>query len=518
MKSKEMKVSEALDLIKDGDTIAISAVGVVGYPEYVVTSLKARFIESGSPKGLTVYAGGGHGGRGEICDTHFALKGFMTRYVCTHPRSNVKIRDMIVNEELEAYALPQGVINQLYRCVAAKQPGLLTKIGIGTYVDPRQDGGKLNGITHEDLVRVMDIDGEEWLYYMARPVTVAIIRGTFADEYGNVSIEREALKLEMLEVALAAKACKGKVIVQVEHLVENGSIKAKDVVVPGELVDAVVVVENPEVNHKYSNMPLYNPFLTGEARSPRVTLQPPPEVLSPKDIICRRAVYEFYPDALINLGLGAGAGAGEVAMLEGAKVTFTLELGVFGGTPCSQVNFGVTMNPVSFVSPPAMFDFYHGGGLDITVLGAAEVDKDGNVNTSKFGGQPNGHGGFIDISQSSKKVVFGVLMTAKGMEAEISDGKLNIKKDGQIPKFVDQVEQITFNGKVSVASGQEAVYITERAVFKLGKDGLILTEIAPGVDLEKDVLSQMGFRPIISEDLKLMDERIFIPGRMGCFD
>jgi propionate CoA-transferase len=521
VKSKVTDISGALDLIRDGDFVAVTAAGGVGYPEYVVMKLEERFVERKSPGGLTLYSAGGHGDpKGVHCwDSRFAHPGFLKRHVCTHPKVVPELRAMIENNEFEAYALPQGVFNQLYRCVAAGQPGLLTRIGMGTYIDPRQDGGKLNESTKEDMVSLIEIEGKEWLFFKSFPVTVALIRGTYADEKGNVTIDHEALKLEMLEAAMAAKAAGGKVIVQVEGVVRNGTLKAKDVVVPGELVDAVVVTEDPEQCHRQSADPGYNPYLSGEARGLAAAAASPKPLVSVDDVMCRRAVFELFPGAIVNLGVGVGAGTGVAAAIEGVadKLNFTLELGVFGGMPLPPPNFGVSMNPESFVSPSSMFDFYHGGNLDITVLGAAEVDRGGNVNVSKFAGHPNGQGGFIDISQTAKKVIFCTTLRTKGFEAEVSDGKLHIQKEGQIPKFVDKAEQITFNGAVAYEAGHDVYYITERAVFKIEKEGLVLLEIAPGVDLEKDVLRQMGFAPAVSPNLKTMDERIFRPGKMGCF-
>ena len=520
MKSKVVSVFEALDLIKEGDAVAISAVGMTGYPEFVVAKLEERFIETKSPGGLTLYAAGGHGGRGHICDNRFAHSGFLKRHVCTHPKAVPELRELISSNEMEAYAMPQGVLNQLYRCTAARQPGLLTKIGIDTYIDPRLEGGKLNEITKEDLVRVFELDGEDWLFYKSPHVDIAIIRGTYADEKGNVTIDREALKLEMLEVALAAKGCGGKVIVQVEQVVQSNSLPAKNVVIPSQIVDAIVVTEDIPVYHRQANGPGHDPSVSGEVRAPWGALSLPKPEVSTNDIVCRRAVFELFPGAIINLGVGFGSGAGEVAAMEGIQdqLSFTLELGAFGGVPLGGMRFGVAMNPESYVSPPTMFDFYHGENLDVAVLGAAEVDKEGNVNVSRFAGVPDGQGGFIDISTSAKKAVFCTRLMAKGFKGEVLDGKLKILEEGKVVKFVDKVEQVTFSGKRALEAGHEIVYITERAVFKLTADGIMLTEIAPGVDLEKDILQLMAFKPLIAEDLKVMDARIFTPGKMGCFD
>lgn len=521
MGNKIISVESAMDLLKDGDCIAITAAGLIGFPEYIARKLEERFLKTGHPKELTLYSGCGHGvPKKDWGDNHFAHIGMLKKVVCSHPDVVPKVRSMIEQNEIEAYVLPQGVLNQLYRCSAAKQPGLLSKIGIGTYIDPRQDGGKMNSITTKDIVRVMELDGDEWLFFESQPVTVAIIRGTTADENGNVSIEKEALKLEVLEVALAAKSSGGKVIVQVERVVNEGGIPAKNVVIPAELVDAVVIAENIEETHRMTDGTLYNPYMSGEIKGPISRVVPQDGVLTPADIICRRAVFELYEGAVVNVGVGVGAGVGNVAAVENIvdKVTFTLELGAIGGAPQGGPNFGSTLNPTAFLAHPSMFDFYHGGNLDITFLGAAQLDEEGNVNVSRFGGRPAGQGGFIDISQTSKKIVFCTYFKTKGFKATVDDEGLHIVSEGEVSKFVSKVEQITFNGKYSRERQQEVVIVTERCVFNLRKEGVVLTEIAPGIDLEKDVLAQMDFKPIVSENLKTMDARIFRGGRMGCFD
>jgi len=518
--NKVMDVFAALNMIQSGDAIAISSASMVGYPDYIVKCLEDRYLESKSPAGLTLYAGCGHGNPvGYGADDRFGHPGFLKRTVCTHPQVVPKLGKFIDSGAIEAYVFPQGVVNQLYRCSAAKQPGLLTKIGIGTYVDPRQDGGKLNSATTEDLVELMLINGEEYLFYKAKPINVAIIRGTSADERGNISIEEEALKLEILEIALAAKASGGKVLVQVKQVVAAGSLKARDVVVPGELVDAVVICEDVANYHRQTAGTVYSAFMSGELTWPPRAVSKPKDILNADDIVCRRAVYEITRGAIVNVGVGIGVGVGAVADVEGIieQVTFTLELGVFGGIPQGKADFGSAVNATSYLSHPSMFDYYHSGGLDIAFLGAAQIDAEGNVNVSKFGGRAAGQGGFIDISQTAKKVVFCTYFKAKGFESSIVDGELVIKHEGEIPKFVSKVDQITFNGKLSREKKQEIIICTERCVFKLGENGIMLTEVAPGIDIEVDIIGNMGFRPIICDDLKIMDERIFIPGRMGCF-
>ncbi len=518
-KSKVFTPEAAAQLIKDGDCIAISSAGLIGYPDFVAYHLEKRFEETGHPKDLSLYSGCGHGvPQFHAGDARFAHKGMVRKVICSHPKPVPDMCKLIDENDVLAYMLPQGVLQQLYRVSAAKQPGLLTKIGIGTYIDPRLEGGRANSITTEDIVRVTEIDGEEWLFYKAFPVTAAIIRGTTADENGNLTVEREALKLEILEIAMAAHAGGGKVIAQVESVAAAGTLKAKDIVVPGELVDAVVVTEDIAEYHRQTCDTVYSPFLSGELRAPAVKQgEVEAKPLAANDVVCRRAAFELFPDAVVNVGVGIGSGVGDVAKNEGieTKVTFTLELGAFGGSPRSGGDFGATLNPTAFVAHPSMFDFYHSGGLDITFLGAAQIDQAGNVNASMFNGHSTGQGGFIDISQSARKVVFCTYFAAAGLKASVVDGKLSINQEGRIPKFVKQVDQITFSAKTAVEQGKPVVYVTERGVFQLTPEGVMLMEIAPGVDLEKDIIANMGFRPLISDDLHLMDERIFSPGVMN---
>ena len=517
MKSKVMKLEEAIGLIKDGDSIVTAMANNAGNAEYLAKGLEDRFLATNSPKGLTKYSG-----CGTPCDARLAYPGLIKKYIGSHPGPCMPMMKLIDSNSIEAYGLPQGVMQHLYRCTASKMPGLLTKIGMGTYIDPRLEGGRLNEASKDSLSRIMQIDGEDWLFYKSFHIDVAMIRVTTADEYGNATIEEESNEVEALAVALAAKSCNGKVIIQAKYLVAGGVLNPKDVIIPAEIVDAIVIAEEPELYHKQTLSGFYSPYFSGERRAPLEAIAQPPAVLDMPEIISRRAVYELFEGAIINVGLGVGVGVGSVAAVENMadRVSFTIETGVFGGTPAPKSNFGAATNATCFVSHPSMFDFYFGGNLDITFLGTAEVGADGSVNSSRFGDMKagRGQGGFIDITATAKKIVFCSLFKSGGMKAEVESGQLKIIQEGKESKFVEKVDQITFNGEIAVAKGQEVVYITERCVFKLTKDGVMLTEIAPGVDLEKDIFNQMGFRPIVSKDLKVMDERIFKPGRMGCFD
>jgi propionate CoA-transferase len=354
----------------------------------------------------------------------------------------------------------------------------------------------------------MKIDGKDWLFYKAYPINVAIIRGTSADENGNISIEREGIALEFLTLALAAKACGGKVICQVERVVQNGCIHPMMVKVPKVVVDAIVVAK-PENHWQVPFGVQYDPSLCGETRIPLKNVNGLP--MSERKVICRRCAMELVPEAVVNLGIGMPEGVGVISAEEGIsnEMTMTVEPGVIGGVPLSSVYFGTAINPEAMIDHPYMFDFYDGGGLDLAVLGMAELDEKGNINVSKFGPRIAGAGGFINITQNAKRVVFCGTMTAGGLELKIGGGKLEIVKEGKIKKMVSKVEQITFSGEYARSIGNRALYVTERAVFELRPEGVTLIEIAPGIDLETQVLAQMNFKPIIAPDLKLMDSRIF---------
>ncbi|MCL1849007.1 MAG: acyl CoA:acetate/3-ketoacid CoA transferase, partial [Clostridiales bacterium] len=494
-----MSVQDAVAMVKDGDTVATCMAGNIGNARWLIKHLEDRFLETGSPKGLTKVSGCGH-----IGDAHFAHPGYVTKFIGAHPGPCRPMLTMINNCETEGYGMPQGVMQQLFRATAAKQPGIFTKIGQRTYVDPRLEGGRYNAISKDTLSEIVTIDGEDWIFYKAIPIDVALLRGGIADEFGNICIDSEAIKMEILEIALAVRACNGKVIFQVKNVVAGGSIKPKDVCVPAELVDAVVVAEDFPTYHLQTNVTLHNPFFSGELKAPKSAAPKPPEVLDPREVLCRRAVYELSDGKIINVGLGVGVGVCNVAAYEDMtdRVTFTLEMGAFGGTPVPMPDFGAVLNPVSYISHPSMFDFYHAGGLDIAFVGVAEIDKEGSVNVSRYGELTcgRGQGGFIDITQCAKKVVFCTYFRAGGLKATIADGKLTIDEEGRETKFVDAVNQYTFSGPLAMENGQEIVFVTERAVFKLEKEGITLTEIAPGIDLEKDILSKMEFKPIVSKD------------------
>jgi len=418
---------------------------------------------------------------------------------------------MAARDEIELYTLPQGATSQLMREMAAGRPGLLTHVGLHTFVDPRHEGGKQSALCSEDLVEMVSLNGREWLFYKPFDINVAFLRGTTADEDGNISMEDEAVFGEMLSMAQATRRSGGIVIVQVKRLAKAGMLDGKSVKIPGMLVDAVVV----EPGQKQTFQTSYDPSYAGNLKTPLGGL--PPMALDERKIIARRCAMELRTGAVCNVGAGICTGIGVVAAEEDVlrNVVLTNEQGLIGGVPASGLDAGAARNYWAMVDQPYQFDFYDGGGLDLAFLSAVEVDQSGNVNISRFAGRIIGIGGFINISQNARKVVFAGTFTASGLAVAAEDGQLKIVNEGKHRKFVAELGQLTFNAGYARESQHEAIYVTERAVFELGPSGIELVEIAPGVDLERDVLAHMAFRPNISDALKLMDKRLFLPTSMG---
>ncbi len=500
-----LSADEAVALIPDGATLAYSGFGAMCHPEQLSEALERRFLATEKPEGLTLIFAAGQGGMEGNGINHLAHTGLLKRTIGGHYGRSPRVMRMAAAAGCEAYNLPQGVIAQLFREAAAKRPGLLTTVGLGTFVDPRLEGGKLNAITHEELVEVVNMAGQEWLFYKTPPVTVAMIRGTYADEWGNISTEKEAITTEGLATAQAAHNAGGLVLVQVEKIVPGGSLHPKQVRIPGILVDAVIV--DPEQWQTRGTR--FNPSFSGDERAQLSALEPLP--LNERKVIARRAAQELKPGMVINLGLGMPEGVASVAAEHGLTEDFTLtiECGPIGGVPQSADNFGAAVNPQAIIEQTAQFDFYAGGGLDLTCLGLAEADAHGNINVSRFGPTIAGCGGFIDISQNTREVIFCGTFTAGGLKTEVGNGRIQILQEGRQQKFVQAVEQVTFSGDYARTHGQRVLYVTERAVFEMRSDGLTLTEIAPSLDVERDVLAHMQFRPNIAPYLHRMDERFF---------
>jgi propionate CoA-transferase len=511
-RGKIVTADEAVRLVRSGDTIALDGLLGGGSPDELIYALERRYLESSEPKGLTLLYASGIGDSKDKGLNHLAYEGLLKRVIAGHWGMTPKLGQLAVAEKIEAYNLPQGVISHLFRDIAAGNPRTISRVGIGTYVDPRLDGGKVNAKTTEELVEVITFDDKEYLAYRTMPVQVAFLRGTTSDLDGNITMEREAMTLEVLPVAMATKNSGGLVIVQVERIADRGALNPRDVKIPGILVDCVVV-SKPE-NHWQTYATPYNPAFACEFKIPTASV--PPLAMDERKIIARRAAFELKPNMVVNLGIGMPEGVANVANEEGVFefLTLTTETGSIGGIPSGGKDFGAATNMDCMLDMHMQFDFYDGGGLDLACLGLAQMDCHGNVNVSRFGPKLAGCGGFIDISQNSKKIVFAGTFTAGKTQVSVDDGTLKIIKEGGVKKFVKDVEQITFSGETAQKNNLEVIYITERCVFSLTQDGVELTEIAPGMDLEKDILAYMDFKPIIKHP-KTMDPRIFRLPPMG---
>lgn len=503
--------AEAVRKIENGATLATS--GFVGgiIPEAVLKAIQASYLETGTPRDLNVVFAAGQGDGGERGLNHLGEEGLLRCIVGGHFNLTPRIGKLVMDNKVAAYNFPQGTISQWFRDIAGQRPGTVTKVGLRTFVDPRLEGGKLNAQTTEDLVEVVNMKGEEWLWYKPLSLNVGIIRGTTADQDGNISMEEEIGTGEALAIAAAVHACGGIVIAQVKKVAARGTLDPKDIKIPGVLVD--YIVQSDTADHLMTWDHEFNPAFNGDLKVPVDSL--PAMELTNRKIIARRCAMELIPDAVVNLGIGMPEGVSSIAAEEGIEgMVLTTEAGTIGGVPAGGGSFGAATNAHAIIDQPYQFDFYDGGGVDLAILGLAEADEHGNINVSKFKGRVAGCGGFINITQNSKKVIYCGTFTAGGLKESVRDGKLIIDQEGHNHKFLKQVEQITFSGDYANSVGQPVLYVTERAVFKLTPEGMELIEIAPGIDLEKDVLAHMEFKPVM-KDVKLMDRRIFEDKPMG---
>lgn len=507
-----VSVDEAVGLVEDGDTVLVGGSGGGhAVPEALIIALANRFEATRSPRQLTLLHPVGIGDMSTQGVGRLAHPELLKRIVTGALVNTPAIQELARRNLVEAYTLPQGALSQLMRDMAAGRPGLLSQVGLHTFVDPRHGGGKQSECATEELVELVQLDGREWLRYKPYHIDIAFLRGTTADEDGNITMEREAVFGEMLAMAQATHNAGGVVIVQVARLAQRGTLPPKQVKIPGMLVDLVVL--DPDQRQTY--LTDYSPAYAGELRIPLDQIPALPH--DPRKVIARRAAMELFPGAICNLGAGISTGIANVAAEEGflEQIVLTNEQGLIGGAPASGVDAGAAINYDALIDQPYQFDFYDGGGLDIAFLSFAQVDAQGSVNVSRFGDKVIGIGGFQNIAQNARKMVFNGTFTAGELQIEWSAGELHIVKEGRFPKFLQRLEQVSYNGYQAARRGQRALYVTERAVFERDEDGLILAEIAPGIDPQRDVLAHMQFTPRISPNLREMDRRIFDPQPMG---
>ena len=515
-----LPAEEVAELIPSRATVTVSSAAAQLVPDKVLAGIEARYHAKGEPRDLTVVFPVAVGDSfGVVGLDHLAHPGLIKRLIggsyvnAPASKPSPKIYAMIHADQVEAYNLPLGVLMHLHRDIAAKKPGVVTKIGLGTFVDPRELGGRMNAITPPDLVEVVHLRGEEWLLYHSFPIDVALIRGTTADIHGNLTLEHEGVAMAVLPQAIAAHNSGGKVIAQVKRVAAAGTLDPQMVKVPGILVDALVV--EPEA---LQNMGPYDPTISGEIRAAQLRIEPLP--LGPEKVIARRALMQLRPGDIVNLGFGISSLVPQAAFEEGVlgSLNFTVEAGVIGGLPLTGFAFGASRNPEAIIDSPAQFDLIDGGGVSAGCLAFAEVDGRGNVNVSRLAAQPHvlaGAGGFINIAQGSPKVLYCGTVTAGGLDVRVEDGRVQVIQEGRFQKFVERTQHITFNGPLAAKAGQEVWYFTERAVFRLTGEGLLLVEVAPGVDLERDIQRQLAFSLRVASALRQMDARLFRPEAMG---
>jgi propionate CoA-transferase len=517
LKANFISAKEAVTMIDDGCTVCTIAMTLVGSSETILKAIESNFKEKGHPSNITLLHSCGQSDRKDGIQ-HLAYKGLVKKIIGSHWGLQPKWMEMISKNNVEAYCLPQGQIAQLYRSMACGLPGKMSKVGLQTFIDPRLEGGKMNARTKvlEDISEIIEYDNKEYIFYKQIPIDICIIRGTLCDEMGNLSTEEEAMKLEILPAVMATKRFGGKVIAQVKRVVSNGSINPKNVTVPGVFIDGIVVCDNPEVDHRQTSSWFLDLSCSGQERVPLNSIKP--EEFSLRKFIARRGTTELKLKDIVNLGTGipndmVGSIANEECVNE--DIMLTVESGIYGGVQSGSIDFGVGRNLVAMINHHEQMDFYNGVGVDITFMGLGELDESGNVNSTKMGDKCTGAGGFIDITQAAKHVVFLGTFTAKGGKYKFDKDKITIVKDGEIKKMVSQVAQISFNGKLARAQKQKVTIVTERCVFELCEKGVRLIEIAAGIDLDRDVLKQMEFVPIMDKEIKIMDKSLFKEGKFG---
>ena len=507
-KTRFVTADAAAAMIKNGDTIAVcgNGAGMIS-AEAIFAAVEKRFLATGEPRDLTLVHSLGLGDRAGLGTNRFAHDGMIRKIIASHFTWSAKIQEMIRAGKIEAYCFPGGVIQQLLREIGSGRPGLITHSGLGTFVDPRQDGGRCNARSRESLVEVMTIDGKEVLRYKPFKVDVALIRGTYADARGNISPEEEAIDLDLHTVALAAHNSGGIVLAQVRQVVEAGALHARSVRVPGIMVDAVVEDREQQLFYGIG----YDPTVSGSRRAHLSGHEAQLPAKLERRIIARRAAMELKPGASLNFGFGIPGGIFGVIAEQGGgdALWMSVEQGVHNGQMLDDRLFGAARNADAIVPSIEQFDYYSGGGIDITFLGMGEADARGNVNVSHLGGNIIGPGGFIEIAQNAKTVVFCGTFDAQGSQVRWIDEKLQVMKPGQVRKLVDKVERITFSADYARAHMQRVLYVTERAVFRLDAEGMRLIEIAPGIEIERDILPYMEFNPLIGPTIT-MDQSVFV--------
>lgn len=507
-----LSVADAVRRVPDGATVIVGGSGAGhSLPQAFIDALAEEFAGSGYPRDLTTVRVVGIGDFADRGFSQLALPGLMKRTIGSNIGNEPRLGKLVEAGEVEAYSFPQGVLSQLCREIAAGRPGLVTAVGLNTYVDPRQTGGKQGSAT-EDLVEVVELSGQEWLFFKAFPIDVAVIRGSTIDEDGNLVMDDEAVRGEMLAMAMAARNSGGIVIAQAKQVAARRSLPSRSVVVPGALVDVGYL--DPNQTQTYATE--YSPYYAGALRRPAAADQAPLP-LDIRKVIARRSLLEFRPGDICNLGFGISQLIGAIAWEEGIadRLVLTVEQGIFGGVPVAGNEGGAGFNFQAMIDQPYMFDFYDGGGLDIASLSFAQVDRAGNVNVHSFPGRLRGPGGFPNISARTGRICFVGALTASGLETRVADQRIEIVSEGSMPKMVAEVDEISFSGEMATRRGQRVRYITERAVFELIDGVVTLIEVAEGVDPDDDVIAHMGFEPARAGRIATMDRRVFADAVMG---